>query len=109
MAESYKILGQTTPPSASWAALYTVPSTKQAVLSSIAICNTNAASAIFSIATQQNGAEPGLTNYLSYNSAVDAYDTLFISNGITLDQNDILGVYSPSASVVFQVFGSEIS
>ena len=108
MAEIYKILGQVSPPSASWANLYTVPASAQAVLSTISICNTTSASSSFQIALQQNGEALGLKNYIAFNSAVPGYDTLFISIGATLGDTDQVSVYGYTASLAFNAFGTEI-
>ena len=109
MAEEYKILGQISPPSASWADLYTVPSSTQAVLSTISICNTTSASSSFQIALRPNGDALDIKHYIAFNSAVPGYDTLFISIGATLGDTDVVSVYGLTASLAFQAFGTEIS
>ena len=108
MSEIYKILGQVSPPSASWANLYTVPASAQAVISTISICNTTSASSSFKISLQPNGESVDIKHYIAFNSAIPAYDTLFISIGATLGDTDQVSVYGYTASLAFNAFGTEI-
>ena len=106
---NYKILGQVAPSSASLVPLYTVPASKEAVISTIAVCNRGTASATFRLAAISGGGSITNQNYLVYNSAVNIEDTLFLQIGATLNATDTLNVYASSASFSFTAFGSELS
>lgn len=111
MATTYKILGQVLSSGAigTEAVVYTVPSTKaSAVISTLSICNTGATAATFNIAIRQGGAALSAKQYFAYGVTVPAASTINYTNGITLAQGDIVGIYSSSALLAAQAFGSEI-
>jgi len=87
--EAFKILGQQAPGTTN-TALYTVPSGKSAVISTIAVCNQ----------TKQ---------YIAYGSTVAANDTTFVTIGATLAAGDQIIVYGSSSSISFNAYGSEVT
>ena len=109
MATTYKVLGQSAPSATTATTLYTVPSSTQAVVSTIAVCNRAASSGTFRIAIRPNGATLANEHYIAYDSTVAANDSTFITIGVTLGDTDVITVYASSANQSFSVFGSEIA
>lgn len=109
MAETYKVLGQSSPSATTATTLYTCPSATQTVISTISVCNRGASSGTFRIAVRPNGATLANQHYLVFDASVAAKDTLFLSIGATIDAADILEIYASSADFSFNAFGSEIS
>lgn len=109
MAESYKVLGQSAPAAASAVPLYTVPAATEAVISTISVCNFGGSTGTFRLDIRPDGETLSDKNYLVYDASVASKDTLFLTVGATMNANDVLGVYSSTASFSFSAFGSEIS
>lgn len=110
MATSYRILGQLESAAATLETLYTVPGSTSTVLSSINICNRTSASKAVRIAIRQNGAIISNQQYIAYDLAIAANDSVALSLGVTLSAGDVVSVYASSASSVsWNLFGSEIS
>jgi hypothetical protein len=95
MATAYKVLGQSNPAATTATALYTVPAATEAVVSTIVICNQDAADATFRISVRPDGAA--------------LVDSTTLTLGITLDATDVLEVYASTTTVSFNAFGSEIT
>lgn len=109
MATTYKVLGQSAPSATTATTLYTVPSSTQAVVSTIAVCNRAATAGTFRIAIRPNGATLANEHYIAYDSTVAANDSTFITIGVTLGDTDVITVYASSANQSFSAFGSEIA
>lgn len=109
MAESYKILGQTAPSATTDTTLYTVPSSTQAVISTITICNRSSTSATYRIAARPGGASIANQHYVAYDITIAANATDTFSIGMTLNAADVITVRSSTANLSFNAFGSEIS
>lgn len=108
MATTYKVLGQSAPSANTNTDLYTVPAATQAVCSTLAICNLGA-STTYRIAIRPSGATLENKHYLVYEAAINQYDTVTLTIGVTLAATDIVTVRAGTADVSFQVFGSEIA
>ena len=119
MATTYKVLAQTGSSgstgngSATLAAttntnLYTVPSAKAAVVSTITVANLAGASGTFRIAVRPAGATIATQHYIAYDVTIGALDTVSLTMGITLATTDIITVYASASTMSFSVFGSEI-
>ena len=102
-----KVLGQSNPSATTNTTLYTVPSSKEAVVSSISICNLASSSATYRIAIRPAGATLANTHYLAYDVTVGAADTTIITVGITLATTDVITVYASTANLVFHAYGDE--
>lgn len=109
MAYTYKVLGQSSPSATTNTDVYTVGSGKQAVVSTITVCNRAATSATYRLAVRPAGATLANEHYIAYDVAVAANDTTPLTLGISLGAADVITAYASSASVSFGVFGSEIS
>ncbi len=109
MATAYKVLGQTITSAAGTATLYTVPASTSAVCSTIVVCNQAASAATFRIAVRPAGAAVEAKHYLSYNTTINANDSITITIGITLATTDVISVTASTATVSFNLFGSELT
>lgn len=104
-----KVLGQSNPAATTATTLYTVPASKEAVVSSISICNLASSSATYRIAIRPAGAGLANQHYLAYDVTVGAADTTIITVGITLATTDVITVYASTANLAFSAFGDEAS
>ena len=109
---AFKILGQTAPGAAN-TALFTVPSGKSAVISTIAVCNQTGGELLFRIATQKSADASTVTilskQYIAYDSKVAGNDTTFVTIGATLAAGDQIIVYGSTSSISFNAYGSEVT
>lgn len=104
-----KVLGQSNPSATTATTLYTVPASKEAVVSSISVCNLASSSATYRIAVRPAGASLANVHYLAYDVTVGAADTTIITVGITLATTDVITVYASTANLVFHAYGDEAS
>lgn len=109
MATTYKVLGQSTPTASTATTLYTVPSSTQAVVSSIVVCNVSQIPAVFRIAIRPDGEALANKHYIIYDNSISPQETITLTLGVTLGDTDVVSVYSTVANVSFNLFGSEIS
>lgn len=107
MAKAYKCLGQVAPLATTLTVLYTVPANTQCVVGSIYICNRGGADT-FRVAVQFGGAAIDNSHYIVYDAAIDANETKVLG-GISLDETDVVSVYSAGGSMTFNIFGCEIT
>jgi hypothetical protein len=104
-----KVLGQVNPSATTLTTLYTVPSAKEAVVSSISVANLTATAATFRLAVRPAGEAIANKHYIGYDITVGASDSTIITVGLTLATTDVLSVYASTANVAFQAFGDEAS
>lgn len=109
MANAYKVLGQTADASALDVTLYQVPAATEAIISTITVCNREAAGNTFRIAVKPDGGAVSNEDYIAYDANVAANDTITLTLGLTLDASDVISVGASDANVTFLVFGTEIS
>jgi hypothetical protein len=109
MATTYKVLGQVNPAATTATTAYTVPSATQAVVSTIVICNQAATAATYRIAVRVAGSALSAEEYIVYGATVPASDSTFMTIGLTLGATDVVTVYASSATLSFNLFGSEIA
>lgn len=102
-----KVLGQVNPAATTATTLYTVPSAKSAVISSLTVCNQASTSATFRIAVRPAGATLAAVHYVAYDVAVGAADTTCLTLGITLTATDVVTVYASTANISFHAYGDE--
>jgi hypothetical protein len=108
MAITYKTLAQSAPSATTNTDVYTVGASKQAVISTITVCNRSASAATYRIAIRPDGATLANQHYIAYGTTVPANDTIALTFGITLGDTDVVTVYASSADLSFSLFGSEI-
>ena len=109
MAATYKVLGQVNPAHHTLATAYTVPSDTETVISTITVANLGPATATYRIAVRPNGASLANEHYIVYDSSVAPQSTDTLTIGITLDATDDVIVYASTATMAFNLFGSEIA
>ena len=102
-----KVLGQVNPSATTATTLYTVPSAKSAVISTITICNQTATAATYRIAVRPGGATLAAVHYVAYDITVGASDTTALTLGITLATTDVVTVYASTATLSFHAYGDE--
>jgi hypothetical protein len=102
-----KVLGQLNPSATTATTLYTVPSAKSAVVSSLTICNQTATAATFRIAVRPAGATLAALHYVAYDVTVGASDTTALTLGITLATTDVITVYASTSTLSFHAYGDE--
>ena len=102
-----KVLGQVNPSATTATTLYTVPSAKSAVVSSLTICNQTASAATFRVAVRPAGATLAAVHYVAYDVTVGASDTTALTLGITLAATDVITVYASTATLSFHAYGDE--
>lgn len=107
-----KILGQSNPSATTVTTLYTVPASKEAVISTISVANLTATAATFRLILQPS-ADVSATilnkQYLAYDITLGASDSTVITIGLTLATGDVIKVYGSTANIAFQAFGDEAS
>jgi glucose-6-phosphate dehydrogenase assembly protein OpcA len=102
-----KVLGQVNPSATTATTLYTVPSAKSAVVSSLTVCNQTATAATFRIAVRPAGATLAAVHYVAYDVTVGASDTTALTLGITLATTDVITVYASTSTLSFHAYGDE--
>lgn len=109
MANFYKTLGQAAPASTTLTTLYTVPSARSTVVSSLAVCNRGAVDGSYRIAVRPGGAAIDNRQYVAYDATLPAKATDTVTIGITLATGDVVSVYASNSDFSFNLFGVEIS
>ena len=99
-------LGTTT--KASIVTLYTAPTATSTVCSTLVICN-QGVSTVFRVAVRPAGAALEAKNYLIVDNAINQYDSVFLTLGVSLATTDVVSVYAGATSVSFNLFGSELT
>ena len=108
MATTYKVLGQSNPAATTLTTLYTVPASTSAVCSTLAICN-QGASALYRVAISPAAAPLAAAQYIVFDATINSLDTMFLTIGTTLAATDVVSVYAGTATVSFNLFGSEVT
>lgn len=101
------ILGQTQPAATTDTASYTVPASRRAVVSTIAICNTNASAVTYRVHARKAGAAVATSNAIAYDVSLAANATDMITIGVALATTDVIGVRASTTGVTFTIFGIE--
>jgi hypothetical protein len=108
MATVYKVLGQSAPAATTASDVYTVPSLKYAVVSTISVCNRGTGAATYRLSVRPDGASQADQHYVAYDASVPGNDTIALTLGLTADAADVFTVYASTANLSFNIFGSEI-
>lgn len=109
MAEQKKILGQSALPATTLTDVYTVPSGKQAVVSTIFVANRAESSAQFRISVCVGGEANSLKQYIYYDLPIPALETFAATTGITLNAGDVVRGYASNSNLTINLFGVEIT
>ena len=110
MAEIRKVLGQSNPAAATLTTLYTVPSSTQAIVSTLTVVNRSGGTPTgFRLSVAVAGAADSLEQYLYYDLLVPATDTFTATLGVTLGATDVVRVYATLATLSFNLYGIELT
>ena len=107
MTQTAKILGQLIGGGGSPNQIYTAPSSTQAVISTIMVCNIQTDDQIYLMAIP-NGDSPS-NQFIIYNLDVPANQAYVLTAGLTLNTGDSIYGYSTNGNCVFTIFGMENS
>lgn len=115
MTTLYKVLGQVSTASTSLTPLYTVPTGRQAVISTLTVTDVNNLACSFAVSVAVAGEADDKKQYLYGSPTAGLYldpgDTFIATVGITLGPGDVVNVRNisdGSTQITFQLFGSEI-
>jgi len=108
MPEVYKILGQSAITTAV-SNVYTVPANTQAVISSIVVANRSSSNVNYRISVCQNAAAVSNSNYIAYDAVISGNDSIGLSLGITMGNNDLIAANASSNVITLSIFGTEIT
>ena len=108
MANAYKILGQVADASANNVTLI-ADQNGETIVSTIVIANREAAVNTFRIAVRPAAATLANEHYIAYDASVAANDTITLTLGLTLADNDIVTVGASDDKVSFSAFGTVIT
>ena len=110
MATAYKILAQDNPSATTLTTLYTSTGV-ETVVSTITVANLAGSAATFRLLAQRSADVGSALNkqYLAYDVTVGALDTTTLTLGLTLASGDVLKIYASTATLAFNVFGSQFS
>lgn len=104
---SYKVLGQAAPDATTATTLYTCPSGTETVVSTVIICNRDAAADTFRIAVREGGATLANQHYIAYDVPIGGSDSTALTLGLTLSATDVVTIYAGTANLSFSLFGTE--
>lgn len=102
-----KVLGQVNPSATTATTLYTVPSGKTSVISTLVVANLSSTAATYRIAIRIAGSALSNEEYIAYDVALSGNDSTALTLGITLAATDVLTVYASTTNVAFNAFGDE--
>lgn len=103
-----KVLGQLKPAGLTLSGLYTVPSAKETVISSILCANQSATTTDkVRISISVAGAADDVKQYIVFDASVSANNVIEVTCGITLQATDVVRVRSLNGDVSFNAFGDE--
>jgi len=103
-----RVLGQSAPSSNTDTSLYTTPSGRRCVVSSLSISNTGAASATCRVAIRPAGEALAAKHYLLYDEEVPVGSSRLVVLGVDLDATDVVTVRSSTGNAAFTLIGDEI-
>jgi hypothetical protein len=108
MPTIYKVLGQLNPAADTASTLYTVPFANSTVVSTLTVCNQIGTVANFRVAIRPAGETLASKHYINYDTQVPGNDQLALTLGLSLAATDVVTVYANTASVSFNLFGTEL-
>jgi hypothetical protein len=110
MATSYKVIAQYITTSTDLETLWTVPSSTEAVISTIIVANLSSSARTFSIAIRPNGDTINNKHYIAKDVPVAGNDSTTLTLGITVDAADVISVQSSvTGELSFNAFGTLIT
>lgn len=101
------ILGSQKPAATTDATLYTVPSGRRCVVSTLSVAEVGGAAATFRLHAVASGGSPSVSNAIAYEIALPAKSRYGFTEGYTLSAGQSIRVYASTANVAFTLFGEE--
>lgn len=108
MADTIKIIGQSTPSATTLTDIYTVPALKSAVISSVIVCNRGSVSTTFRVSIAISGAADTPAQYLYYDVPISKNNTFVATIGLSLATTDKVRIFAGNASLSFNLVGVEV-
>src|SRR5512138_3552848 len=105
--QTLKVLGQADLAATTLTAVYTVPASTQAAVSSVVFCNRNAAARTVRLSVAVAGLADTPKQYLEYDLSVAAHTSYTLKSGISLGAADVIRAYASDVDVSVSVFGVE--
>jgi hypothetical protein len=109
MPQTHKVLGQNNPAATGLTTLYTVPSSTQAIISTLNVCNIGSSATTYRIAVRPTGEAIANKHYLVYDSSIPANDAIALTLGLSLATTDVVSVYAGNTNLCFSLYGVEIT
>ena len=112
MAQTYKRLGAINPSANTQTNVYVVPTSTEAVVSTITVCNQSASNASYSLivmASSEFNATAPAASYIVRGATVPAADTIILTIGLTVNAGSVIAANTSNANISFAAFGSEIT
>lgn len=109
MPLNYKVLGQVNPSATTFTTLYTVPASTSTVCSTLTVCNTGSTGTTYRIAIRPAGAAIATSQYIVFDAAIPANESIMLTLGLSLAATDVVSVFAGNANLAFSIFGSEIT
>lgn len=107
---TYKVLAQAAPAATTETVLYTAPTSTQAVISTMTVCNQASTPATYRLALRPAAdSTTAAKHWLVYGATIDGSDSTMLTTGITLGAGDKIIVYASSATMSFNLSGMEIA
>ena len=107
---SYRILGQAHLTTTSPTDVYTVPSSTEAIVSTIVVANITGSATTFDIALREDGDTLANKHYIAKEVPILANDSTTLTLGMTLEATDVVTVQAGVADALsFNLSGSEIA
>jgi glucose-6-phosphate dehydrogenase assembly protein OpcA len=109
MATIYKVLGQADTSATTATNIYTVPSSTEAIISTIVVANRASTAASFRLSVRPNGETQSNKHYLAFDVPIAGNDSTTLTLGITLGDTDVITAYASTTNLSWNVFGTEIT
>ncbi len=102
---TYKVLAQSAPTAATPSTLLTA--TSQTIVSTLQVANTGGAADTIRIAVRPAGATLANQHYIAFGVQVPSGSFLTLQGGLTVENTDVITVYSTTGTSSFSAFGSD--
>jgi hypothetical protein len=102
---TYKVLAQSAPTAATATTLLTA--TSQTIVSTLQVANTGGAADTIRIAVRPAGATLANQHYIAFGVQVPSGSFLTLQGGLTVENTDVITVYSTTGTSSFSAFGSD--
>lgn len=103
-----KVLGQSAPSATTATDIYTVPSGKSAVVSTLAVANRGSTTTVkYRVSIRPSGDTQADEHYIVYDVSLPANSSDFLTLGISLAASDVVTVYAATDDLSFSLFGDE--